>query len=250
MEVTWAPKWIRITIATIRIGCVVILLIAAENSQAQGYFHDYEQWFSLKVSDQPGKKWSVSGQYTLRNYGFVEAFKGSYYYLQGLYALNKHWYPDVLLRAHNTYFVDAFRLEVGMQYRLKSHKNTTYLRVAYYNEREHLLPDDRLLNPPDNYVRERLRYRRDLPKGTIGYASIESWIKFDPGFVYLKRWAFVVGIDREVFDHHHVSIEYLYQVEYDKKFPVALQSVALGYEYSFYKLRYHRKGKGDNRDDR
>ena len=157
----------------------------------------------------------------------------------------------MLIRVLNSHTDDAFRLEMGMQYRYKMGKKTTFfLRGAYYNEREHLLPNDRLQNLPDHYIRTRFRYRRDLPKKVMGYASIESWLKIDPDATYLRRWAFTGGLDREFFDHHHLIIEYLYQVEYDKKFPIALHSVSIIYEYTFYKLRYHRKGKGDNRDDR
>ncbi len=228
----------------------IILFFAMAEGKAQPYHHDYEQWLSLKVSASPGKKWAVSGQYVFRNYGLLENFKGSYYYAQGRYTLSKHWYPDAVIRVQNSYFADAFRLEIGMQYRWRRKKDAVFLRVAYYNEREHLLPDSRLYNPPDNYMRDRIRYRRVLPKKFMGYASIESWIKFDPGYTYLKRWAFVGGIDREFFDRHHLILEYLYQVEYDKKEPVILNSLTLGYEYVFTKYRYHRKGHGDERDER
>ena len=36
----------------------------------------------------------------------------------------------------------------------------------------------------------------------------------------------------------------------DKKEPVVLHSLTLGYEYVFTKYRYHRKGHGDERDER
>lgn len=230
---------------------VVCAVLLAAGARGQGtYFHDYEQWLSLKLSGQYGKNWSVSGQYVVRNYGFLEAFKGSYYYAQARYAIDKHWYPDAQIRVVNTHFDDAFRVEVGMMYRLRKKKNSYFVRIAYFNEREHLLPDDRLQHAPDHYARCRLRYRRDLPKKLIGSAVLEGWSKFSKQGPILKRWALTADLQREIFDRHFLSVEYLYQVEYDTDFPVALHALTLGYEFVLTKKKYKRRGGKDNRDDR
>ena len=234
-------------------SCAIILclsFLACTQVRAQGtYFHDYEQWLGLKLSGQYGKNWSLSTEYVLRNYGLLENFKGSYYYAQARYAINKHWYPDAQIRVVNTFFDDAFRGEVGMMYRLRKKKNTYFLRLAYFNEREHLLPDDRLQHAPDHYVRYRVRYRRDLPKKLIGSLSLEGWTKYNAQGSTFKRWAFTAELDRELFSRHHLILEYLYQVEYDTDFPTALNALTLEYEYVLTKKKYKRRGH-DNRDDR
>lgn len=238
--------------AMIKVLCVLLFTVVMSGSaRSQGtYFHDFEQWLGVKLSGQYGKNWSLSTEYVLRNYGFLQAFKGSYYYAQARYAINKHWYPDAQIRIVNTHFDDAYRVEFGMMYRLRKKKNAYFLRLAYFNEREHLLPDDRLQHSPDHYMRYRFRYRRDLPKRLIGSVSLEGWTKFNPDETVLKRWAFSAELDREVIDRHHILLDYLYQVEYDTDFPVALHAITVGYEFVITKKKYKRRGGKDNRDDR
>lgn len=224
---------------------------AQQATDAATQRHEYQQWFSLGLGYDPTRRLSLDAQYVLRNYGMVERFKGSYYYLQARYRINKHFYPDAQVRVVNTFTDDLFRIEVGMQYRYRKRKNLFSYRLGYFNERKHLLPDDQLQEDANNYIRNKVRYRRDLPKHLLAYASVETYTKFDAEGWRLKRMAYIVGVIRRLNGPREVFLEYLYQPEYNEVAPVHLSSLTLGFTWDLTKLRYHSKGKGSReRDDR
>jgi len=226
--------------------------LRAQADDAASTRQEYQQWFSLDVGYDPTKRLSLDAQYVCRNYGFVQRFKGSYYYLQARYRINKHWYPDAQVRVVNTFTDDLFRLECGMQYRYRWHKkNQLSYRLGYFNERKHLLPDDQLQSDPNNYIRNKVRYRRDLPKHLLAYASVEAYTKFDARGWRLKRMAYIAGVIRKLGNGREVFLEYLFQPEYNEVAPVQLSSLTLGLTWDLTKPRYnHGKGSSRERDDR
>jgi hypothetical protein len=115
-----------------------------------------------------------------------------------------------------------------------------------------LLPDDRLQFAPTNYLRNRIRYRRDLPKHLLAYASVETFTKIEAGGWELKRMAWVAGGIRRLGNGREVFLEYLYQPEYHEVRPEHLSALTLGFSWDLTKQHFHhgRKKEGSEREDR
>lgn len=210
------------------------------------YYHDFELWHEVDARYDPNKHLTLQASYVCRNYGFDQGFKGSYYYAQARQKLDKHFYVDAQVRIADSHTRSLFRGEVGIMYRMKLGKDQLTARVAYFNERDHLMPEAHLQQPADNYLRARIRYRLDLPNKFQGYASAEIWDRFGRKGIVLKRWALIGGLDRAVFPRVHMFLEYMMQQEFDTVGPVLLQAVNIGAGYNFTKRRYTRGKRGNN----
>lgn len=230
-------------------GCAAIMRPACAQGDAATSHQEYQQWIGLELGYAPTRHLDLQAQYVWRNYGFFERFKGSYYYLQARYAISKHLYPDVQVRYVNTFGQDLFRLEAGLQYRYRAHKDLFAYRLGWFNERKQLAPDDRLESAPDNYLRNRFRYRRDLPKHWVGYASVEAYTRIEARGLELKRMAWIAGLARRLGGGREVLAEYLYQPEYHERGYKHMSSLTLGFAWDITKPHYHH-GKASDRSDR
>jgi hypothetical protein len=232
---------------------LALLRAAAAHAQdAATRVNDMQSWVSLGVQHSLRKGTDLSLKYTLRDYGFHSAFKGSYYYLQLRQKLDRHWAVDGQVRVMDSPTANFFRLEGGLRYRAKTGDWTIYTRTAFFNERRQLAFGEHVRNDPTLYWRQRMHASLDLPHKLTAWASAESWIRLNAHQPKVNRVAWMGGVRRGLRKGGEAGLTYLYQPEYTTQPLKSVHALITELEWDLDRLLRKKKGrkKGGGEPDR
>ena len=181
----------------------------------------------VEVGWRPIKRWAFSAAYVMRTFGAFEGVKGHYHYLSARRKVNDHLFLDGKVRYVNTPERDFHRVEAGVRVQQRFGKDRLYYRTAFFHEEPNLFWAD---GPgvADNFWRNRIRYLKDLPKRYSAYVSVESWTRFRYDGDRLRRAALMTGVRRDLKKGREVSLDYLYQPEFNKDAPRYMNALVLG----------------------
>jgi hypothetical protein len=219
--------------------------------EGRGYSgrQEFQQWVNLSLRYSPRRSpLVVNAEYVVRNYGFFDEFKGSYYYLQTRYRFSKHLHADLHLRYVNTRFEDRYRYEFGLRYRHKLWGGLVQFRTAFFNERRQFGLADDIRRLPDHYLRNRLMYRYGVTKTVRVYASAELFHRLNrQPEPELRRVAYIGGVGHELSKRSTVFVEYIHQPEFGRG-ANRLHTVNIGLDHDISpKKKKKKKKKGDGR---
>lgn len=205
-------------------------------SQGEG-----QAWVGAEVEWRPIKRWTFSGAYVLRTFGAFQEVKGNYYYLAARRKLNDHLFVDAKLRFVDTPREEFYRSEVGVRVQQRFGKDVLYFRTAFFHEEQQPFWSE---GPglADNFWRNRVRFLKDLPKRYSAFVSVESWTRFRYDGSQLRRAALMTGLRRDLKKGRRVSLEYLYQPEFNKGAPRYMNAMILGFSWDVTKARKKKGG--------
>ncbi|MBX2973131.1 MAG: hypothetical protein KF797_08510 [Flavobacteriales bacterium] len=213
-----------------------------------------QAWMSLELEWRPIKRWTFSGAYVMRTFGAFQGIKGNYYYLAARRKLNDHLFVDAKLRYVDTPREAFYRSEVGVRVQQRFGKDVLYFRTAFFHEEPQPFWSDGP-SVADNFWRNRLRFRKDLPKRYSAYLSVESWTRFRYDGNSLRRAALMTGLRRDLKRGREIAVDYLFQPEFNQRQPRSMSAVIVGFSWDVTKPKKKKKrsperaGEGREQDD-
>lgn len=231
---------------------VLLLLFAAAPLWAQddagdadyGSRHNQAQfWTSVKVNKDFKHGLSLSGQYILRADLTYRMLAGHYFYAGLKYKAHKYVQLDFKFRGVNTPDRNLYRFEVGIKPRYKYHDWTFAFRLGYFNEREYFARTYERGRYPNNYLRTRIEARWDFKKNWGAYLSAEAYTLLTNRGAFVRRVAFIAGVDYSFLKMHNIDVYYLAQPDFNKKTLSVVHALSVTYTWDIPKKFKHKKKK-------
>jgi hypothetical protein len=180
-----------------------------------GQTSDLQMRAAVQVKQDLPKGFDVSLTYQLRRDHNLQAFSGAYSSLDLGYKIGKHLSASGEFRYATSYNWDKFRFGVGVQWKDKLMKKTTYSVKARY-QREHYFQNWPEIGqfPDRNNMRVKIEVERKLTKQLYAHVSTEPQVRIAARAGGFQRVRNIVGLDWEFVKAMHLDICYYYQPEF------------------------------------
>lgn len=212
-------------IKTLSIYLITVFVLWSINANGQDgddadnslHRNNFQTWIGIKVNKDFKKGFSLSGQYMLRADVSNRIIKGHYFSAGVKYKILKYLFADFSFRGVNAYDKNLYRFEFGLKARYKKNDWAIAYRMAYFREHEYFSRTYQPGHEPDNYWRNRIEARYDFKKNWGLTGSVETYTLVTNRGLFLRRIAFVTGIEYTFKKDHTIFLYYRAQPDFSKK---------------------------------
>ena len=212
--------------------CITILGTAELKAQATRTDPiDVQAWFGAGLDFDLPKKWQAGIEYQSRVENNVKTLKGSYYSFSLEKEIVKHVTVMGQYRLSKVQGEQFSRFGFGLTLDKKLGEVKTDLRLLYQNKQLDLVdPIDR--EAPDNYLRARLRGRKELSKKIDLIASFEPIYRIQQG-VRIDNYRIQGGVRLHFNKAASLDIFYLNRPDYFKSYKRQYHVFGTAFSYEF-----------------
>ncbi len=180
-----------------------------------GQTSDLQMRAAVQIKQDLPKGLDLSLTYQLRRDQNLQAFSGGYSSINLGYNIGKHLSASGEFRYATSYSWDKFRFGVGLEWKDKLMKKTTYSVKARYQRERYLQSWPEIGQFPDrNNMRVKIEVERKLTKRLYAHLSTEPQVRFAAHAGGFQRVRNIVGLDWEFVKNMHLDICYYYQPEF------------------------------------
>jgi hypothetical protein len=212
--------------------CISILGTAELQAQATRTDPtDVQGWFGAGIDFDLPKKWQAGIEYQSRVENNIKTLKGSYY----SFSLEKEVVKNLSLigqyRLSSVQGEQFSRYGFGLAFDKKLGKVKTDLRLLYQNKQLDLV-DPINQEPADNYVRARVRARKELSKKVDLIASFEPIYRVQQG-VRIDNYRIQGGVRINFNKAASLDLFYLNRPDYLKSYKRQYHVLGTAFSYEF-----------------
>jgi hypothetical protein len=208
------------------------------SNSPNNYRIDNQIWFKVKGVLPLSKKTEISAQYISRIYLDGTTNPGSYFYVSGKHTFKKWLSGDLTTRFVIDQGSNFYRLEAGLKVKKEIKDFKFAFRTAGFGENRTIAFTNELTRSTYYFWRNRVEVSWSPKKKWEFGASFETWNIFNYRYEgKLDKACVSLEAEYKLSKHHSFTASYQNQFDIQKANKSALNMYALGYVYTFKKLK-------------
>lgn len=205
------------------------------------YEQESQLWTGIALNKDLKKNWQLGVQYQVRLDENISRFKGSYFFVNPSYRINKYLSTELEYRYVTSYEQDLHRLGIGLTGRYKKKKWVFTNRLIFQKEYEYFNDSYQDGHKPTSYLRNRFRVNYTISKRLAINISSEPFFKLSYKGNKMDRIRNMISVEYDFSKRHKIQLGYIFQPEINQSSPKMTHIPVVMYQYDIPKFKKKKK---------